>query len=114
MKSRILWIFLSFSMTFTLLAWSCDGMEPSEQEEGKDEEEVAVTETTTYTLSVSISPTGAGSVYPTGGEYESGLQVTLTATPASGYAFDCWDRVSWLLWTLIRMLSPTSLRLLVT
>ena len=44
----------------------------------------------TYTLSVSISPTQAGSVSPAGGEYESGEQVTLTASPASGYTFDYW------------------------
>ena len=44
----------------------------------------------TYTLSTSVSPLGTGSVSPSGGQYESGVQVTLTATPASGYAFDCW------------------------
>ena len=44
----------------------------------------------TYTLSVSVYPPEAGSVYPSSGEYESGLQVTLTATPASGYTFDYW------------------------
>lgn len=46
---------------------------------------------TTYTLSVSVSPSGAGSVSPSDGEYEEGTQVTLTATPASGYTFDYWD-----------------------
>ena len=45
----------------------------------------------TYTLSVSVSPPGAGSVSPSGGEYESGLQITLSATPASGYTFDYWS-----------------------
>ena len=45
----------------------------------------------TYTLSVSVSPSGAGSVSPSGGEYESGVQVTLTASPASGYTFDYWS-----------------------
>ena len=44
----------------------------------------------TYTLSVSINPSQAGSVSPSGGEYESGAQVTLTANPASGYTFDYW------------------------
>ncbi|MDO8716305.1 MAG: hypothetical protein Q7J73_05810 [Dehalococcoidales bacterium] len=44
-----------------------------------------------YTLSVGISPSGAGLVSPPGGEYVSGLQVTLTATPTSGYIFDYWD-----------------------
>jgi len=45
----------------------------------------------TYTLTTYISPSGAGSVSPAGGEYESGLQITLTATPASGYTFDYWQ-----------------------
>ena len=45
----------------------------------------------TYTLSMVISPSGAGFVSPSGGEYESGVQVTLTASPASGYTFDYWS-----------------------
>jgi uncharacterized repeat protein (TIGR02543 family) len=45
----------------------------------------------TYTLTTNISPSGAGFVYPSSGEYESGLQVTLTASPASGYTFDYWS-----------------------
>jgi len=49
------------------------------------------TEQQTYTLSVSVSPSGAGSVSPSSGQYESGAQVTLTSTPASGYTFDYWD-----------------------
>jgi len=47
--------------------------------------------TQAYTLTVNISPSGAGSVSPAGGEYESGVQVTLTANPASGYSFDYWS-----------------------
>ena len=43
------------------------------------------------TLSITVSPSGAGSVLPSGGQYEEGSQVTLTATPASGYTFDYWD-----------------------
>jgi hypothetical protein len=43
-----------------------------------------------YTLSVSANPPQAGSVSPSGGEYESGVQVTLTASPTSGYTFDHW------------------------
>ena len=46
--------------------------------------------TATYTLSVAVSPSGAGSVSPSGGQYESGAQVTLTASPASGYIIDHW------------------------
>lgn len=44
-----------------------------------------------YTLTTNINPSGAGSVSPAGGEYESGAQVTLTAYPASGYTFDYWS-----------------------
>jgi hypothetical protein len=43
-----------------------------------------------YTLSVNISPPGAGSVSSSGGDYESGEQVTLTVYPASNYTFDRW------------------------
>ena len=50
-----------------------------------------LTPTPTYTLSVSVSPSGAGSVSPLGGEYESGEQVTLTASPATGYLFNHWS-----------------------
>ena len=52
---------------------------------------VIATPTPSYTLSVNINPPQAGSVSSSGGEYESGLQITLTATPASGYTFDYWD-----------------------
>jgi hypothetical protein len=49
------------------------------------------TQTSTYTLSVGVSPSGAGSVSPSIGEYESGVQVTLAASPANGYSFDHWS-----------------------
>ena len=49
------------------------------------------TERQTYTLSTSVSPSGAGSVAPSDGQYEEGTLLTLTAIPASGYAFDYWD-----------------------
>jgi uncharacterized repeat protein (TIGR02543 family) len=45
----------------------------------------------THTLTINISPLGTGSVSPSSGEYESGVQVTLTASPASGYTFDYWS-----------------------
>ena len=44
-----------------------------------------------YTLSVSVSPSGTGWVSPSSGEYEYGAQVTLTASPATGYTFDYWS-----------------------
>jgi hypothetical protein len=45
----------------------------------------------TYTLTTSISPSGAGFISPSGGQYESGTQVILTASPASGYIFGYWS-----------------------
>jgi uncharacterized repeat protein (TIGR02543 family) len=45
----------------------------------------------TYTLTTDVSPAGAGSVSPSGGNYDAGVTVTLTASPASGYTFDCWS-----------------------
>lgn len=47
--------------------------------------------TDTYTLTTIVSPSGAGSVSPSGGEYESATHITLTANPASGYTFDHWS-----------------------
>lgn len=47
--------------------------------------------TDTYTLTTIVSPSETGSVSPSGSEYESGDQVTLTASPASGYTFDHWS-----------------------
>jgi|GEM_PF-2308230 len=46
-----------------------------------------------YTLTTSVSPTGAGTVSlnPAGGSYTAGTQVTLTATPNSGYVFSNWS-----------------------
>jgi len=44
-----------------------------------------------YTLSVRVSPSGTGWVSPSSGEYEFGDQVTLIASPASGYTFDHWS-----------------------
>ncbi|HTY81273.1 MAG TPA: hypothetical protein VMB24_00660 [Dehalococcoidales bacterium] len=44
-----------------------------------------------YALSVSVVPAGSGTVSPPGGKYDSGLQVSLTATPTAGYEFDYWE-----------------------
>jgi len=43
-----------------------------------------------YTLTTSVSPAGSGSVSPSSGTYLSGTNVSLTATPASGWRFDHW------------------------
>jgi hypothetical protein len=52
---------------------------------------VIATPTPKYTLGVSVSPSGAGSVSPSGGECKSGVQVILIASPTSGYIFDHWS-----------------------
>jgi len=49
------------------------------------------TPTVTCTLSASVNPPQAGSVSPSGGEYELDAQVKLTASAANGYAFDYWS-----------------------
>jgi len=49
------------------------------------------TPTLTYTLSASVNPPQAGSVSPSDGEYELDEDVILTASAASGYAFDYWS-----------------------
>ena len=43
---------------------------------------------------MSTSPSAAGAVSPSSGEYDPGDHVTLTATPASGYTFDHWSGAS--------------------
>ena len=46
-----------------------------------------------YSLSVSVEPFGSGTVtfLPPGGAYSAGADVTLTALPAPGFAFDHWS-----------------------
>lgn len=44
-----------------------------------------------YTLDTTVSPSGSGSVSPSGGEFEPGVQIALTAIPAEGYVFDYWS-----------------------
>jgi len=45
----------------------------------------------TYTLITNVSPAGGGFVSPSGGQYDDGTVITLTATPASGYDFAYWS-----------------------
>jgi len=52
---------------------------------------VIATHTPTYTLSTGVSPSGTGFISPSGGDYDSGAPVALTAYPASGYTFDRWS-----------------------
>ncbi len=49
------------------------------------------TQMPTYTLTVSLQGEGAVSLIPSGGSYTAGTQVTLTATPASGWQLSGWS-----------------------
>ena len=42
-------------------------------------------------VKVLISGNGTGGTVTGGGQYELNTQVTLTATPATGFKFDCWQ-----------------------
>jgi uncharacterized repeat protein (TIGR02543 family) len=44
-----------------------------------------------FTLIVKISPSNGGTVTPSGGTYDAGTQVNLSAQPAPGYRFDHWS-----------------------
>ncbi|MBA7715755.1 hypothetical protein ES703_124813 [subsurface metagenome] len=77
-------ILLSILVTGVLLLSACGAPTTAPPAEAPS------TEQQTYILSVSVSPSGAGSGSPSGGQYEEGAQVTLSATAASGYTFDYW------------------------
>jgi uncharacterized repeat protein (TIGR02543 family) len=70
-----------------LLLGACGAPTTPSTETPSDEETAPIT----YTFSVSVNPSGGGSVSPSGGQYEEGTQVTLSATAASGYTFDYWS-----------------------
>jgi hypothetical protein len=48
----------------------------------------------TYTLTVIKNPSAGGTVSPNSGTYDEGTNITLTATPSSGYRFNRWDGAS--------------------
>ncbi|OGN90709.1 MAG: hypothetical protein A2158_03850 [Chloroflexi bacterium RBG_13_46_14] len=83
----------------TMLLSACGSPTTTEQPETstvQETETTSVPETeqptvTMYTLTTSISPSGAGSISPLAEKYEEDSQVTLTATPASGYTFSSWS-----------------------
>jgi uncharacterized repeat protein (TIGR02543 family) len=43
-----------------------------------------------YTLNVSVYPAFGGTVTPNGGLFDEGSEVTLTASAADNFAFECW------------------------
>jgi hypothetical protein len=43
-----------------------------------------------YELTITITPANSGTVSPAGGVYDTGANVTLTASPGAGYHFDHW------------------------
>ena len=44
-----------------------------------------------YTLTVEVNPADGGTVSPSSGTFEDGEEVTLSAVPAEGYAFEKWS-----------------------
>lgn len=46
--------------------------------------------TATYSVDIAVYPSGAGTVSPSGGVYEEGTELTLSATATEGYVFDHW------------------------
>jgi hypothetical protein len=44
-----------------------------------------------YTLTITLSPAEGGTVSPTGGVYDTGAEISITATPSTGYVFDHWE-----------------------
>jgi hypothetical protein len=44
----------------------------------------------TYSLQVGVDNPSGGTIDPSGGNYDAGSQVKVTATPAKGYRFDHW------------------------
>jgi uncharacterized repeat protein (TIGR02543 family) len=44
-----------------------------------------------YKLNTAVIPEDAGTITPASGKYVAGTEVTITAIPASGYAFDRWE-----------------------
>ena len=67
-------IFMSVLTLMFLLASSCE----------KDEDAVQ------FQLTTAVSPTDGGSISISEGTYESGEEITLTATPSQGYIFNGW------------------------
>ena len=60
--------------------------------------------TTQHTLSTSVSPSGAGTVNPSGANwYNSGQSVSLSATASTGYSFSIWSG------SLTHSTNPTSI-----
>jgi uncharacterized repeat protein (TIGR02543 family) len=49
---------------------------------------------TVYTYTLSVESGNGGSVSTTGGVYNEGTQVNITATPSSGYSFNTWSNGS--------------------
>ena len=52
---------------------------------------ITITYTVPYTITTAVSPSGGGTVSG-GGTYNDGTNVTLTATPATGYQFTKWQK----------------------
>jgi hypothetical protein len=45
----------------------------------------------TFALSTSVNPSGAGAISPSSGQYQQGEQISVMASPSSGYTFSHWS-----------------------
>lgn len=73
MKTRVAFYWILF-LLFPLVYFGCTDDDPEQ-----------------FTLTVQVDPADGGSVSPTSGTFDEGTQVTLTATPAAGYALLNWS-----------------------
>ena len=76
-------LFTYFSLLTLILACTTDGLD-----------DIVVREPGNISFSLSVTAGSGGSVSPTSGTYNSGSQVTITATANSGYLFDSWSNGS--------------------
>jgi hypothetical protein len=72
---------------------------------------VLIGTSTKYTITTSVDPVGSGTIISGEGTFAHGEQVTLTATPVSGYRFDHWggDATGTSIWITITMDSNKSI-----
>ena len=77
---------------YTFSSWSTGGAQSQTLTAPAANTTYTANFTTQYTLTTAASPTNGGSVSPAGSAwYNSGQNVTVTASPASGYNFSSWS-----------------------
>jgi uncharacterized repeat protein (TIGR02543 family) len=80
---------------YTFTGWSgsggCTGTGPCSVQMTFDKSAIANFVPVQYTLTTGVSPSGAGTITPATGKYNSGAQVSVTATANAGYQFTGWS-----------------------